>query len=79
MSEQLKNFKDYALDWRNWFRGLIGATIGGGANAVTVMVVAPESFNFQSGWKKLAVFTLGSAIFSAALYLKQHPIPEEKQ
>jgi hypothetical protein len=63
-------------DWRNWARGLVGAIIGGGANAVTAMVVEPKSFNFAEGWTSLWHFTLVSAIVSAALYLKQKPIPE---
>ena len=62
-------------DWRTWLRGLAAAVIGGAANAVTLMVVDPTQFNFDSGlpalWKVAAV----SAILNAAFYLKQSPIP----
>lgn len=68
---------DRITNWREWVRGLIGALVGGGANAVTVMLVKPSEFNFQSGWTSLWQFTVVSAIVSAALYLKQHPIPEQ--
>lgn len=61
--------------WRTWLRGLIGAIIGGGANAITVMVVEPKSFNLEAGWPALWHFTLISALVSAALFLKQSPVP----
>jgi len=66
-------------NWRLWIRGLIGAVVGGGANAICVMVVAPDQFNFDTGWEKLWHFTLISAVVSAALYLKQAPVPPEEQ
>lgn len=66
------------FDWRNWVRGLIGAVIGGGANAVTVLIIDPLKFNLQEGWKNLLSFTFISALVSAALYLKQNPVPKEE-
>lgn len=65
------------MTWKHWFHGLCGAIIGGGANAITVMVVDPAAFNFQTGLEKLITFTVVSAIVSAALYLKQSPLPDE--
>lgn len=62
---------------RTWLRGMIGASIGGAANAVTLMVIKPEDFNFTTGWTDLWHFALISAVVSAALYLKEHPLPDE--
>ena len=63
-------------NWRTWCRGLASAVIGGAANAVTVMIVEPTSFNLQEGFDKLAAVVVVSAIVSAAMFLKQSPIPE---
>ena len=63
-------------NWRTWCRGLASAVIGGAANAVTVMIVEPASFNLQEGFDKLAAVVVVSAIVSAAMFLKQSPIPE---
>ena len=66
------------MDFRHWIRGLVAAVIGGGANAVTVIILDPINFNlFQGGATKLGMATLVSAIVSAALYLKQSPLPAE--
>jgi hypothetical protein len=64
-------------DWTTWLRGLAGASVGGGANAVTIMVIKPEDFNFATGWPNLWKFCLVSMLVSLALYLKQSPIPAE--
>jgi hypothetical protein len=66
--ENLKNI-------RLWVRGLVAAVIGGAANAVTTVVVAPEMFNFREGLGKLGAVTAASALVSAAMYLKQSPVP----
>jgi hypothetical protein len=63
---------------RVWLRGLIAAVIGGAANAVTTVVVAPETFNLDEGLPKLTAVVASSALVSAALYLKQSPIPSEE-
>jgi|GEM_PF-2704356 hypothetical protein len=65
-------------NWRLWLRGLSAAIIGGGANAVTAMVVEPTKFNFVEGWPSLWHFTVVSMVVSAALYLKQSPVPPEE-
>lgn len=70
--------KSYVLDWRNWVRGLYGAVIGSAANAITVMIIAPDKFNLGEQWLSLLNFVLVSSIVSAALYLKQYPLPNEK-
>jgi hypothetical protein len=63
------------MNWKLWLKGLISAVIGGAANAVTVMIVAPDQFNLQTGLPKLGAVCLVSAIVAAALYLKQSPLP----
>lgn len=63
--------------WRHWLRGLIGATIGGGANSISAMVIDPEAFNFGAKWKHTIALTVVSALISAALYLKQSPLPDD--
>lgn len=65
------------MTWQMWLKGLIAAIIGGGANAVTVMIVDPAAFNFGDGGAKLLSFAGVSALISAALYLKQSPLPGE--
>lgn len=65
---------------RRWARGLLGAAINSAASAVTVVIVDPQDFNPMDGgvWKLLSVMGV-AAIFGAALYLKQHPLPEEDE
>lgn len=63
------------MNWQNWLKGLLSAIIGGAANAVTTMIVAPDAFNLQEGIHKLGTVALVSAIVSAAMYLKSSPIP----
>lgn len=59
----------------NWIYGLLAAIIGAAANGVLVVLVAPESFNLNSGLNKLLSVMLGFAIVAAAMYLKQSPLP----
>lgn len=75
----MKNLVANARDWRLWLRGLIGAAIGGAANGITVMIVEPQSFNFDAGLADLGKVVLISAIFGAGLYLKQKPIAEPSE
>jgi len=67
----MENFKNIRL----WVRGLIAAAIGGAANAVTTVIVAPETFNFNAGLGKLGAVAGASALVSAAMYLKKSPVP----
>lgn len=67
------------VPWRRWARGLIGAAINSAASSVTVVTVDPNAFNpINGGLAKLATVAGVSALFGAALYLKQHPLPEEE-
>lgn len=63
------------MNWKRWIKGIISALIGGAANGVTVMIVAPESFNFSEGFGRLGSVIFAAAIVSVAMYLKQSPLP----
>lgn len=65
------------MTWKHWLHGLFGAAIGGGANAVTTMIIAPAQFNLQEGFRNVLMSAVVSSIVSAALYLKQSPLPPE--
>ena len=64
--------------WMTWLKGLISAMIGGAANAVTTMIVAPDTFNLREGLGKLGTVSAVSALISAAMYLKSSPLPGAK-
>ena len=66
------------MNWKLWLKGLISATIGGAANAITAVVVEPTSFNFGEGIGKLGTMAGVGALFAGAMYLKRSPIPKEK-
>lgn len=60
----------------NWLKGLLSAIIGGAANSITVMAIDPLQFNLTDGIDKLSMVAVAGAIVSAAMYLKQSPLPE---
>lgn len=64
------------MNWRLWLSGAIAALIGGAASSVSVMIVDPLDFNFDTGLKKLGAVALVSGVVNLASYLKQHPVPE---
>lgn len=64
------------MNWKDWLYGLIAATIGGAANAVVLLVADPVTFNFAEGLRPLLTATGASAIVSAAMFLKQSPLPK---
>jgi hypothetical protein len=65
---------------RTWIKGLVAAIVSSAANTITVMIVAPETFNLTSagGFRKIGSVALVSAIVGAAAYLKQSPVPNDK-
>lgn len=71
--------KHKITNWKVWGRGLMGAAIGGAANAVTAMGFEPTKFNFSEGLSHLLWFAVASAVISACLYLKQSPVPPEEE
>lgn len=64
---------------RIWIEGLLAALIGGGANAITVIVVDPLAFNLGEGLPKLLQVVAVGAIVAAAAFLKQSPIPKAEK
>ena len=70
------------LDVATWIRGLLSAGISGGASAitggVTTSMLAPETFNLQTGKFYVLVFGLFAmnAIVSIAKFLQSHPVPD---
>lgn len=64
---------------RAWARGLVAAFVGSAANAVTNVVIAPETFNIHEGLGKLGASALLSGGVGAALYLKAHPVWDEDE
>lgn len=65
------------MNWQHWLKGLASAVIGAAANSVTVVIVDPTNFNFSTGIGKLTTVILVSAVVSAAMYLKQSPLPKD--
>lgn len=63
-------------NWQTWFKGLISAGIGGGATAVSTIIVAPETFNLAEGLEKVGAVAAVSAIVAVANYLKGSPLPK---
>jgi len=63
-------------DLRIWIKGLMAAVIHGAAITVTAVIVDPSVFAAsRSGLGRLGVMAAISAIFGAAGYLAQSPIP----
>ena len=63
---------------RAWIHGLISAAVGGGANAATAAIVAPEDFNFNEGWSKLLRMFIAGAVIAVLFFLKDKPLPPEE-
>lgn len=57
-----------------WLHGLLGAVIGGAANALTAILVKPQDFNLGDGLWNLQQMAAGGALIGAALYLAKHPV-----
>ena len=63
-------------DLRIWIKGLMAAVIHGAAITVTAVIVDPSAFAAsRSGLGRLGVMAGISAMFGAAGYLAQSPIP----
>lgn len=63
------------LKWENWFYGLISAVIGSVATSAAMMFTDPKTFNFDTGWRALWHLCIATGILSAAMFLKQSPLP----
>ena len=65
------------MAWRLWARGLIAAIINSSSAAITIVIVDPQDFSpFNGGLSRLGTVAFVSALFGAALYLKEHPLPD---
>jgi len=64
------------MNWKKWFYGLVSAVVGGAANSIVVMAIDPVQFNLSDGIGKLGTVAMVSAIVSAAMFLKQSPLPK---
>jgi hypothetical protein len=64
---------------RVWILSLIAAAIGAAAGAVPVVIIDPQTFNpFDHGsLSKLAAVVIVSMALAVAMYLKEHPLPDE--
>jgi hypothetical protein len=62
------------MKWKLWARGLAAAIIGGVSNSVVLVIVAPDKFS-MSDLSTLGRVALATALVSAAMYLKQSPLP----
>lgn len=67
--------RDYVI---NWLKGILSAAIGGAANGIASIAIAPETFNLQAGGGKLAMITGFGALLAVCNYLKQSPLPKEE-
>lgn len=65
------------LNWLLWLKGLIAAVLGGIGNSITLIIVDPVTFNLGEGIRNIYTVAITSAILSAAMYLKQSPLPSE--
>lgn len=65
--------------WRRnrivWSYGLASAIILGVAHSVPPALVAPETFNFHDGWRKLLMVSIASGLLGALTYLSKSPLP----
>jgi len=60
-----------------WLKGLAAALITGAANALTLAVVDPTTFDYTdaAGLKRIVSVVVVSGVIAAAAYLKQSPLP----
>lgn len=64
--------------FETWAKGLLAAVIGGSANAVSAVLVAPGTFNFShDGLIAIAKLAAAGGLINAVMYLKQSPVPKD--
>jgi len=66
------------MNWRNWLRGLVAVIISGAANAIVLVIAAPEKFSF-SDFAELGRVAAALGLLGAAAYLKQSPLPGSRR
>lgn len=57
-----------------WARGLLVAAVTGAANAVLLVIVAPDKFSFGD-LQELGTVAFAMTLVNVAMYLKQSPLP----
>jgi hypothetical protein len=68
------------MNWKGWLYALISAGVGGAANALGGVIVAPSVFNFTpTGWENIGKLALFGFAVPVLAYLKQSPLPPESQ
>lgn len=66
------------MDFPLWLKGLVAALIGGFTDAVTRLIVDPDTFDITQ-WKKVLVSAVVSGVVTVAAYLKASPLPANSQ
>ena len=68
------------MGWKPWLYSLFSAAIGAAGSAVSLIIIAPATFNFTGGGLgKLGEACAANALIAIGLYLKQSPLPPESQ
>jgi len=62
-------------DVGNWARGLVGAFIQSASVVISTMIVDPDTFNIETGLKKVLIVALVSGGLGAASFLHTRPLP----
>jgi hypothetical protein len=60
---------------RGWIGGLISVASGAIGTAISTMIVAPQTFNFDTGTHKVIIVSAVSAIIAIGNYLARSPLP----
>ena len=64
------------MNWKVWAYSLFSGGIGGAANSLGGVVVAPSVFNFtHAGWIKIGELALFGFAVPVLAFLKQSPLP----
>lgn len=63
------------MDISKWVGGLVAAAVTGVSNAVMLVLVDNDAFNFNEGLPNLLTVCGVQTLIAVAAYLKQSPIP----
>jgi hypothetical protein len=59
----------------HWIYGLCSTGISAAANSITVCIIDPTTFNFQTGIHNVISVAGVAALIAIANFLKQSPLP----
>jgi hypothetical protein len=62
-------------NFKRWIAGIISAASGAIGATLGAMVAAPETFNFNAGFKKICVVASFSAAVAVFNFLAKSPLP----